>query len=84
MVNSGNTDISNVKPISSNWRYYDVTDQIPNHGLYLTQTDMTSVVFKVPINNYDTYPIYNITYLGYPSNNQIQNLSFGDETFFLW
>lgn len=82
VVNSGTTKISNVKPISSKWKYYDVTDQISGHGKYLTATDLTSVVFRVPLNNYDSYPSYNLNYLGYPSYNQTDNLCFGDETYF--
>jgi hypothetical protein len=82
MVNSGTTDISDVKPISSEWKYYDVTDQILGHGVYLTAADLTSIVFKVPLNNYNSYSTYNLNYLGYPSFNQSNYLCFGDETYF--
>jgi hypothetical protein len=84
MVNSGTTDISDVKPISSEWKYYDVTDQILGHGVYLTAADLTSIVFKVPLNNYNSYSTYNLNYLGYPSFNQSNYLCFGDETYFFW
>lgn len=71
------------KPDPANWKYLDVTTQITGYvGGYLTPTQLTSVVFKMPLNNYDSYSTYNLDYLGYPSYNQTGQLCFGDETYF--
>jgi len=84
VVNSGNTDISLVNPISGAWKYYDVTNQVVGYsGIgFLTASQLVSVVFKVPLNNYDSYLNYALDYLNYPSSSQLEQLSFGDETYF--
>lgn len=77
--NTGTT----VKPNSANWKYLDVTDQISGYvGGYLTPTQLKSVVFKMPLNNYNTYSTYTLDYLNYPSLSQTNQLCFGDETYF--
>ena len=78
-----NTD-STVKPNSANWKYLDVTDQISGYSGsgFLTATQLKSVVFKMPLNNYDTYSTYDLDYLNYPSFSQTDQLCFGDETYF--
>ncbi len=70
------------KPNSANWKYLDVTDQILGHGVYLTPANLTSIVFKMPLNNYNNYSTYDLDYLGYPSFSQTGQLCFGDETYF--
>lgn len=73
------------KPVSSNWKYLDVTSQIigytDSHN-YLTANELLSVVFKVPLNNYNNYPQYNLSYLTYPFAGEDTMLSFGDESYF--
>lgn len=73
-----------LKPDSSKWKVYDVTEQITTYlsGQILTPTQLTSVVFKAPLNIYESKPIYNLSYLNYPSTSQTDALSFGDETYF--
>jgi hypothetical protein len=84
--NSGYTSIDEVKAISTEWRMVDITNQIPTHtdGNALTAAELTSVVFKVPFNNYYSYPIYNLNYLNYPTKEvgDDDKLSFGDEIYF--
>lgn len=73
----------NTKPNSNNWKFLDVTNQIVGYsGGFLTKELITSVVYKIPLNNYNSYPTYNLNYLNYPSNGQNNLLSFGDETYF--
>jgi len=84
VVNSGDTEISLVEPIPSEWRYLDVTNQIQNNaGQYLNGNKLVSQVFKIPLNNYYNYNIYDINYLTYPSLNATNAFSFGDETYLL-
>lgn len=92
--NSTYTNLSDVKPIASEWRKYDVTNQISGYtsGQTLSAYDLTSTVFKVPIYlyyNVDLMPTYNLDYLNYPLITQTGTtaldipLCFGDEQFFL-
>ena len=73
-----------VEPVSSNWKMYDVTDQISGYveGQLLSASDLTGVVFRVPLLNYDTYTSYTLNYLTYPTSAQTTNLCFGDEDYF--
>jgi len=82
IVDNTNANGGEIIPISSEWRYVDVTNQIQNHGQYLSANDLTNTVFYIQFNNYDNYPIYNLNYLSYPQYNQSDKLSFGDETYF--
>jgi hypothetical protein len=71
------------KPDSTNWKYIDVTDQITGYvGGFLSKELIASVVYKMPLNNYDTYSTYDLDYLNYSSDGQNNLLSFGDETYF--
>jgi hypothetical protein len=81
-VTSGTTII---KPNVANWKMIDVSNQISGYTGLLTATQLTSVVFKIPLLLYNTYPTYNLNYLNYPSSLPIDDdkLCFGDETYFL-
>jgi hypothetical protein len=81
ILNTGNTI---PPPVSSNWKYLDVTNQIIGYtgSGFLTPTQLLSVVFYVPVGIYSTYPSYNLNYLQYPSATQTNQLSFGYETYF--
>jgi len=70
------------QPVSTKWKYLDVTDQIIGHHIPLTANDLTSIVFKIPFINYTLYPTYNLNYLNYPSVSQTSQLCFGDEEYF--
>lgn len=72
------------KPNPANWKYLDVTSQITGYAGsgYLSPAQLTSVVFKMPLNNYDSYSTYNLNHLSYPSFSQTGQLCFGDETYF--
>jgi hypothetical protein len=72
------------KPDPANWKYLDVTSQVSGYtgSGYLTPAQITSVVFKMPLNNYDSYSTYDLNYLNYPSFSQTNQLCFGDETYF--
>ena len=70
------------QPVSTDWKYLDVTDQIIGHHIPLTANDLTSIVFKIPFINYISYPVYNLDYLNYPSTSQTNQLCFGDEEYF--
>lgn len=79
-----NVENITTKPNSSNWKYLDVTNQVTGYtgSGFLTANQLKSVVFKMPLNNYNGYANYNLTYLQYPSNTQTSQLCFGDETYF--
>jgi len=79
-----NTGTTTPKPVSTNWKYLDVTEQIPTYvaGQFLTPAQITSIVFKVPLNVYSSYSTYQLDYLQYPSASQTTQLCFGDETYF--
>jgi hypothetical protein len=70
------------KPVSTDWKYLDVTDQIIGHHNPLTAKDLTSIVFKIPFINYTHYLTYDLDYLNYPSASQTGQLCFGDEEYF--
>lgn len=80
------TNIADVKAIASDWRIVEITNQIPTHvsGTPLTALQLTSVVFRIPFNIYYSYPIYNLSYLNYPTKEIADDdkLCFGDEMYF--
>ena len=84
--NAGYTNIGDVKAIASEWRIFEITNQILTHaaGTPLTAKQLTSVVFRVPFNDYYTYPIYNLSYLNYPTKEIADDdkLCLGDEIYF--
>jgi len=80
------TDDNN-KPLAYNWRKYNVTNQIIGHvlGYPITAIDLSSTVFKVPIDLYYNdvlMPKYDLSYLNYPTLGTTK-LCFGDEQYFL-
>jgi hypothetical protein len=84
LIQTGVT-VTGLKPNPSQWKIYDVTEQIVGYvsGQFLTPTQLASVVFKAPLNLYAGKPIYDLNYyLNYPSTSQISALAFGDETYF--
>ena len=72
------------KPISSNWKIFDVTNQISGYTASnpISKEQLTNTIFRIPLNQYESYADYNLNYLNYPSNGQQNALSFGDETYF--
>jgi hypothetical protein len=82
---------TNLVPDPALWKIVDVSGQISGHtaGTPLTPAQLTSLVFKVALNNYNTLPFYSLNTdvngLNYPSNltSADDQLCFGDETFFL-
>ena len=83
--NSGFTTINDVKPDSALWKQFDITSQVTGSSTYLTAAQLTSVVFKVSLLQYENQSIflpYNLDYLNYPSSSQVDNLVFGDATYF--
>jgi hypothetical protein len=83
--NSPYANLSDVKPLPDQWRIVNVTNQVTGYTtgstFILTPANLMSVVFKVPLMNYNTYQFYNLTYLNYPI--LPGQLSFGDEIYFL-
>lgn len=82
--------IDEIKPQPNKWRYFDVTDQVSGYtsGQTISAQQLTSTVFRIPIAEYNLAPIYDLSYLNYPSStsgttqtNEI--LCFGDETYFM-
>jgi hypothetical protein len=79
-----------IKPDSTLWKKYDMTSQISGYvddlSFFLTPSNLTSLVFKIPLldyNNINLFALYDLAYLNYHNlNNSDEFLSFGDETFF--
>jgi hypothetical protein len=82
--NESYTNLSNIKPESNKWRLYDVTDQISGDTVngFITPDIMVGNAFNVSLELYDSQPIYDLNYINYPSNQNPDSLSFGDETYF--
>jgi hypothetical protein len=85
-----NSTTGATKADPANWKMVDVTSQITGHvsGVPLTATELVSTVFRIPLNLYGTYSSYTLTYLNYPKSIDVDlsandDLSFGDETYFL-
>lgn len=87
--NSEYENIEDVKPDSSMWKLFDVSDQISGYtsGQTLSSADVTSTVFRVPIKEYNLAPPYDLDYLNYPltvsGSSGSTALCFGDETYFI-
>ncbi len=77
------------QPRNNVWKYKNVTNQIPGHGTvkYFTNNKLYNKKIRVELkNNNPSYTLNNpdILYkLKYPSKNETDKLSFGEETFFL-
>ena len=78
-----------VKPDSTLWKQVDITPQVTGYTtsntFFLTPDNITSVVFKVSLlqyNNASVFSSYNLDYLNYPSSSQNDELVFGDATYF--
>ncbi len=74
-----------VKPDSTLWKQIDITSQVTGSSTYLTAAQLTSVVFKVSLlqyNNAAVFMPYNLDYLNYPSASETDKLAFGEATYF--
>jgi hypothetical protein len=69
-------------PTSNQWRIFNATHQINDHisGSTITPENISNSVFSFPFILYETLPIYDLSYLNYPS--EANELCFGDEEFF--
>ena len=74
--------IDDVIPDSTLWKYLDITNQITGYAGILTPTNLINQVFKVSLYNYTGFTEYNLDYLNYPSLSQIDELAFGEATYF--
>lgn len=75
-----------VKPDSKEWKQIDITSQVNGYStsntFFLTADNLTSVVFSVPLLEYDTFSSYDLSYLNYPSSSQEDDLAFGHASYF--
>jgi len=78
-----------VIPDSTMWKQYNITSQVTGYtssGVWvLTPANITSVVFKISLlqyNNTSIFESYNLDYIDYPSSSQEDDLVFGDATYF--
>lgn len=76
-----NETTTEIKPLNDMWRMYDVTNQIGISNT-LTSLDMLTSIFSLDLNLYNTMPVYDLKYLSYPYNTQLNEMSFGDEIYF--
>jgi len=84
-----NLETGQTEPKSDEWAVFDVTEQVSGYtsGQTISAQQLTSMVFRVPINLYNlaitSGNLYSLDYLGYPSDISEDKLSFGDETYFI-
>lgn len=78
-----------IVPDSSAWKQLDITPQVNGYlsgsSVFLTASQLTSVVFKISLLQYDNPAVflpYNLDYLNYPSSSQVNELAFGASTYF--
>lgn len=86
LINTNPNLYEEIKPQSQLWKYFDVTNQIVGHvtGEPILPTELTSGVFKVALNDYNSSGLtYTLDYLNYPKNTEPDDLGFGDEELFL-
>ncbi len=83
--NENYDDQSEIVPESDKWKIFDVTDQISGQTIngFITPQILVGNAFNIDLEKYDSKPIYDLSYLNYPTNQQPDSLSFGDETYFL-
>jgi hypothetical protein len=78
---------STTTPNPANWKIYELTDQVKGYTtgstFMLTATGLTYQTFRIPLHNYSSFQSYNLAYLNYPSSSAVNQLFFGDETYFL-
>ncbi len=71
---------------SNQWKKIDVTNQLVGHtvGNGISENSLTTTVFKLTIPQINAAPIYNLTYLNYPTSlsGDTNRLGFGEEAFF--
>lgn len=75
-----------IKAASNEWRIVDVTNQITGYvsGGYIYPESIVETVFKVNVNDYEDYDIYDIDYLNYPEEGSTtKNITFGEENVFI-
>lgn len=79
--NSQYETVSDIKPISTNWKILDLTDQISDGDSRLTPSGMANTLFSIDLTKYESAEIYDLDYLSYPTLNETgsTNLIFGDE-----
>jgi hypothetical protein len=76
----------NIKPLPDQWRKIDKTSYINNFSVWVGKTippdDLKISVFIIRNDEYDNAPLYDLTYLNYPTILDENNLQFGEEVFF--
>lgn len=80
-----NTDFdtyAEVQPDSTAWKQYNLTNQLTLSSGFLTSSNITAQVYKIPLINYTGFTSYNLDYLSYPEATNPDKLVFGDETYF--
>jgi len=89
VANTPFSSADEIKPDSTAWKQYDITSQVTGYSsggsFTLTGAELTSVVFKISLLQYNNTAIfkpYNLQYLSYPSSSQVDRLVFGDSTYF--
>jgi len=87
--NSPFNSFDEVVPDSTQWKQLDVTPQVTGYSsgstVFLTPAQLTSVVFKISLLQYENASVfipYNLDYLTYPKETEEDKLVFGDATFF--
>ena len=84
--NSGFTSVDKVVSNSTQWKIYDVTNQISGYTGQITKSNLFNTIFKISLFNYDNLTgstdIYKLDYLSYPVPAETDKLCFGDEVYF--
>lgn len=66
------------------WKIIDITEQTVGYvtGETLQKTGITSTVYTVTLSDYNAAPIYDLSYLDYPTELETDRLAWGEEVFF--
>ena len=91
--NTEYNNLNDVHPDPGSWKIIDITNQITSSGFtignLISPANITNVIFKVTISQYNLAPYYTLEYLNYPhsisgnTNTTNSALCFGDETYFM-
>ena len=79
-----NTTGDTAIPDAAAWKILDITDQTVGYisGETLQHTGITTTVYTVTLPQYTNAPLYDLSYLDYPTELETDRLAWGEEAFF--
>ena len=79
-----NTTGDTAIPDAAAWKILDITDQTVGYisGETLQHTGITTTVYTITLPQYTNAPLYDLSYLDYPTELETDRLAWGEEAFF--